>query len=162
MMIRIFILGSFLLISCYSFKGTSIPPEVQTFSIDPVIDQSYNAPATYPIDFSEALLTKIRKESRLTLNNQNPDIIFRCRITQFNVASQAPVANITSAINRLTVSIEVEYVSKKDEKQSWKSGFTRFQDFDAAVNFSTIQQKLTTDINLLLTDDIFNRAFTNW
>ena len=65
----------FSLISCYSFKGISIPPEVSTFAIDPVIDQSFNAPATYPIDFSEAMITKIRKESRLSLNNQNPDVI---------------------------------------------------------------------------------------
>jgi hypothetical protein len=152
----------FLLISCYSFKGISIPSDVNTYSIEPVIDQSYNAPATYPVDFSEAMITKIRKESRLVLNNQNPDIVFRCFVTQFVVNSQAPQPGVTSAINRLNVTIDVEYINKKDEKQNWKSSFNRFQDFDAKENFSTVQQKLITDINLILVDDIFNKAFTNW
>lgn len=163
-MIRIFILVSsiFCLISCYSFKGISIPPEVNSYSIDPVIDQSFNAPATYPVDFSEALITKIRKESRLLLNNQSADVIFKCKVIQFLVNSQAPQPGVSSAINRLNVTIEVEYISKKDEKQNWKSSFSRYQDFDAKQNFSEVQQKLIGDINLLLVEDIFNKAFTNW
>ncbi len=152
----------FCFIACYSFKGTSIPSEVHFFRIDPVIDQSYNAPATYPVEFSEAMITKIRKESRLILNNTNPDIIFKCKITQFNVSSQAPQPGVESAINRLNVTIEVEYVNVLDEKQNWKSTFLRFQDFDKNVNFADVQQKLIEDINLILVDDIFQKAFTNW
>lgn len=163
-MIRAAIIISYTLclVSCYSFKGISIPSEVNTFAMDPVVDQSYNAPATYPVVFSEAMITKIRKESKLTLNNQNPDVIFKCKVTQFLVNSQAPQPGVQSAINRLNVTIEVEYVSKIDEKQNWKSAFSRYQDFDAKENFSSVQQKLISDINLILVDDIFNKAFTNW
>ncbi len=150
------------LFSCYSFKGISIPAEVNSFSIDPVIDQSFNAPATYPVEFSESMINKIRKESRLILNNTNPDIIFKCTIKQFEVSSQAPQPGIFSAINRLSVIIEVSYEYKADEKQNWKQSFSRFQDFDAKENFSSMQQKLIEDINILLTDDIFKKAFTNW
>ena len=156
------VMSMFCLTACYSFKGISIAPEVNTFSIDQVLDQSYNAPATYAIDFSEALTNKIRKESRLILNNQNPDIVFKCKVTAFGVASQAHVPGVSSAINRLTVTIEVEFVNKQDEKLNWKSPFTRYQDFDAGKNFSTEQQRLTSDINGLLIEDIFNKAFTNW
>lgn len=150
------------LVSCYSFKGISIPAEAKTFGIDPVIDQSFNAPATYPVDFSEAMISKIRKESRLILDNQNPDILFKCKVTQFVVNSQAPQPGVVSAINRLNVTIEVEYINKIDEKQNWQSSFSRFQDFEADQDFSAVQQKLITDINILLVDDIFSKAFTNW
>lgn len=152
----------FCLTSCYSFKGISIPAEVNTFGVDPVIDQSFNAPATYPVDFSEAIIAKIRKESRLVLNNQNPDILFKCKVMQFYVNSQAPQPGVVSAINRLNVTIEVEYISKKDEKQNWKNSFSRYQDFDAKQNFSEVQKKLIGDINLILVDDIFSKSFTNW
>lgn len=148
--------------ACYSFKGISIPPEANTFSIDQVIDQSFNAPATYPVEFSESMISKIRKESRLTLNNTNPDIVFKCTVKQFDITSQAPQPGIFSAINRLNVLIEVQFENKHDEKQNWKQTFSRFQDFDAKENFSNMQQKLITDINLLLVDDIFKKAFTNW
>ncbi len=150
------------LISCYSFKGISIAPEIKSFQISPVEDLFFKAPAGYPVEFSEALLSKIRKESRLVLDNRNPDLVFQCRITQFEVNSQAPQPGILSAINRCTITIEVEMSNKKDEKQNWKSSFTRFQDFDAKENFSNIQQEITSEINKLLVDDIFNRSFTNW
>jgi hypothetical protein len=150
------------LLACYSFKGISIPPEVNTFSVDHVVDQSFNAPATYPVDFSESLISKVRKESRLILNNTNPDIIFKCVIKQFDVSSQAPQPGILSAINRLNVLVEVSYESTLDEKQNWKQSFSRFQDFDANENFSSMQQKLISEINVLLVDDIFKKAFTNW
>ncbi|MBK6861754.1 MAG: hypothetical protein IPK91_15060 [Saprospiraceae bacterium] len=148
--------------SCYSFKGISIPAEVNTFKLEQVIDQTYQAPATYPLDFYETLLSKIRKDSRLTLNDREPDIKFICKITQFNVSSQAAQANASSAINRLNVTVEVEMINAKDAKLNWKTGFARYQDFDANANFSTIQQQLTKEINNLLVDDIFNKAFTNW
>ncbi|MBK8956189.1 MAG: hypothetical protein IPM34_11635 [Saprospiraceae bacterium] len=152
----------FLLTSCYSFKGISIDPDVFSFKIEPVEDVFYSSPASYPVEFSEALTQKIRKDSRLTLNNSNPDLIFRCKITKFDVSSQAPQPGIFSAINRCTISLEVEMQNTKNEKQNWKSGFSRYQDFDANVNFSSIQQQITSDINLLLVEDIFNKAFTNW
>ncbi len=151
-----------LFLCCYSFKGISIAPEIKSFRINPVEDLFYKAPASYPVEFSEALLNKIRKDSRLVLENQNPDLLFQCRITQFEVNSQAPQPGILSAINRCTITIEVEMSNKKDEKQNWKSSFTRFQDFDAKENFSNIQQQITSEINKLLVEDIFNRAFTNW
>lgn len=151
-----------LLLSCYSFKGISIAPDISSFSIESVEDVFYNSPASYPVEFSEALSNKIRKDSRLTLNNTKPDLVFRCRITRFDVSSQAPQPGIFSAINRCTINIEVEMENVKDEKQNWKFSFSRYQDFDANVNFSNIQQQITSDINQLLVEDIFNKAFTNW
>ena len=150
------------LCGCYSFKGISIPAEVNTFNLEQVVDQSYQAPATYPLDFYESLLSKIRKDSRLTLNTRDPDIRFICKITQFAISSQAAQANASSAINRLSVALEVEMINAKESKLNWKTGFTRYQDFDANVNFNNIQQQLTKEINNLLVEDIFNKAFTNW
>lgn len=148
--------------ACYSFKGISIPQEIRSFAIDPVEDPYYKAPATYPVDLSETLLNKIRRDTRLVLNSGQPDLVFRCRITQFEVSSQAPQPGIVSAINRCTVGVEVEMVNLRDEKQNWKANFTRYQDFDAATNFSDVEQQLTAEINRLIAEDIYNRAFTNW
>ena len=92
---------------CYSFKGTSIDPEIQFFNVEPIKDISASAPGYYPNDFAEALNNKIRRESRLVFNAANPDIVFKIKITQYSVSSQAPIAGSFTSINRLTVTLEV-------------------------------------------------------
>lgn len=156
----IIILLSF--ICCYSFKGISIDPEIKTFTVSEVSDPGFLSPGSYPVDFLEALNDKIRKDSRLILNSTNPDLEFICKISRFEVNSQAPQPGIESAINRCTIEIEVELTNHKDEKQNWKSKFSHYQDFDSNVNFSDIQEQLTTEINKLLVEDIFNKSFSNW
>lgn len=151
-----------LISACYSFKGISIAPEISSFKLEQVEDVYNKAPAGYPIDFYEALNAKIRKDSRLVFNSSNPDIVFQCKITQFEVSSQAPRQDITSYINRCSVVIEVEFTNKQNEKENWKTNFSRYVDFDANVNFSSIQQQITQELSTLLVDDIFNKAFTNW
>ena len=145
-----------------SFKGISIDPEIKYFSIENIEDQSGSAPANYPVDFELALSNKIRRESRLVLNKKNPDLKFKCNVTQYNVASTAPVEGRANAINRLTVTLNVECLNVLNEKNNWTKSFSRYEDFDANQSLSEVQSKLLEKINKLLLDDIFNAAFSNW
>ncbi len=148
--------------SCYSFKGISIDPDIHSFSIPNIEDQSSNAPATYAVDFSVALTNKIRRETRLIQNNTKPDLKFICKITQFNVVAIAPIEGRTNALNRLTIAVEVDCINTVNEKNSWKASFSRFEDFDAQKNLSEVQSVLLENVNKLLLEDIFNKAFSNW
>ncbi|MCC7028421.1 MAG: hypothetical protein LKG19_04245 [Saprospiraceae bacterium] len=148
--------------SCYSFRGISIDPTINTFSIEPIVDHTFAAPVNYPLDFADELNSKIRKESRLISDSKNPDLIFKLGIREFAVSPQAPIAGSFAALNRLNVTIEVESVNTKFEKQNWNQRFSYYEDFDAATNFNSVQDELLKKINKKLLDDIFNRAFTNW
>ncbi len=147
---------------CYSFRGTSIDPDINFFNVSPVTDLSSSAPAGYSNDFQEALSNKIRRESRLLLRPTDPDLIFDVQITQFNITPQAPVAGSFAAVNRLTVAVKVKMTNKKNEKQNFEASFSRFEDFDASLDFSSEQTRLLTSVNKLLLEDIFNKAFSNW
>ena len=77
--IKIIILGFSIFYSgCYGFKGISIPPDISTFQVEDFENSAPNAPAAIDQTFSEALKSKIRNESRLRLESNNPDIS-RCR-----------------------------------------------------------------------------------
>ncbi len=148
--------------SCYSFKGISIAPEVKTYSLLAPEDRSNGAPATYPVEFNESLNLKIRRETRLVLNNDDPDITFKCVVVQYEVTPQAPRGDGRANLNRLSVGIDVTFTNSKNEKENWSQRFTRFEDFAADANFNVIQGDLLRAINDLLTQDIFNKAFGNW
>ena len=93
-----YILVIFLFCSCsVGFKRTSIPAEVKTFTVENVIDNSYNAPSTYPTDFQVALSNKIRRESKLKANDRDPDLTYKVSISNFAVSSQAPVSGAVSS-----------------------------------------------------------------
>jgi hypothetical protein len=148
--------------ACYSFKGISIPPTIDTFFVENFENRANNAPATIDQTFSEALRTKIRNESRLSLIDQNPDIVFQGTISSYRVTSEAPQEGNTIAFNKLTINVQVEYINKSDEDENWQRSFSFFQDFESNADFASIQDELIESIFDQITEDIFNAAFTNW
>lgn len=150
------------MVGCYSFKGISIPPDVNTFYVDLFEDQSQASIPTLPRDFTEQLKDKIRRETRLVYNDDEPDIEFRGAIVGFVVQAEAPKANQQIGFNKLTVTVRVEFINHKNEKANWKQQFSYDEFFDPAQNLLDVQDQLLATINKDLIDQIFNRAFTNW
>ncbi len=151
-----------ILTSCYSFKGTSIDPEVKYFAITKVEDVSSAAPANYAIDFGLSLSNKIRRESRLILDNKKPDVEFECKVVAYSISAVAPVAGQTNALNRLTINMEVIFRDLHNEKNNWQKQFSKFEDFRSDQSFTEVQSLVTNNINKLLLEDIFNASFSNW
>lgn len=149
---------------CYSFKGIAIPPDIRTFY---VVDFQFDAnvlsaPGDLNQRFAEALRTKIRNESRLIFNENEPDIEFSGRISSFNVQPEALQAGNTVALNRLSISINVEFKNNKDEKKNWTKAFSFFRTFDSTQDFLSLQDGLIREIFDQLTENVFNEAFTGW
>ena len=147
---------------CYSFRGISIPPDVKTYYV-PVFDvRAGNAPPTVGQDFSELLKDKIRNEARLLWNEENPDIEFTGAVSSFVVRPMAPQPGETVALNRLEISVAVNFINHKDEMKNWNSSFSFFSDFGTDQNLLDIQDGLIALIYEQIAEDIFNRAFTDW
>ena len=154
-----------LLSGCYSFKGISIPPEAKTFYVKDFVLRANNAPAQIDQLWSEALREKIRNESRLTYNEQSPDIEFEGSITSYKVVGTAPQAGNTVSLNKLTIGISVTYTNNagdggKDDE--WTQTFSFFKDFDATLDLNSVEEGFIEEIFDQLTENVFNKAFTNW
>jgi hypothetical protein len=147
---------------CYSFKGISIPADVSTYYIPVFEIRTENAPPTVGQQFSERLKDKVRNESRLQWNEDEPDIEFTGAITGFRVNPVAPQPGETIALNRLEINVNINFINNKDEKKNWKQTFSFFNDFPANVNLLDVQTELVENIYEQLVEDIFNKAFTDW
>ena len=88
---------------CYSFKGISIPPEVNTFYVRNFETLATNAPPTLGLDFGERLKDKVRSETRLKLLTDNADVEFTGKITDFRVVPVAPKPGEQVSLNRLEI-----------------------------------------------------------
>lgn len=147
---------------CYTFKNASIPKEAKYFQIDIFRNTAPLAPPTLAQDFTDALRNKIITESQLAFNADEPDYTFQGTVSGYTVTPESPQADGSAFLNRLTITVEVEFTNRKDESQSWKKRFSQFSNFDANRNLLDVQDELITEINRLLVDEIFNQAFANW
>lgn len=150
------------LVSCYSLKGYSIDPNVETFYVGNFKVVASNAPATIAQTFQEALKDKISRESRLLYSDEQPHLEFNGNIQSYSVAAVAPQPGEQTAFNRLTIVVSVDYLNHLNAKDKWTKTFSHFEDFSTTENLSAVEEELITIIFNQVLEDIFNQAFNNW
>lgn len=150
--------------SCYSFKGVSIPPEVNTFFVRQVrLNQSVHlAPADSPERFMEQFREKVRSQSKLKWDEANPDIEFDCEITGYRVSNEGNQQGNEVSLNKLTITVKVNYIDNKDEEKDWNKSFSFGIPFDPNEDLQEVQDGYIEDIFEQISENIFNDAFTNW
>lgn len=156
---------------CYSLKGISISPEIDTFYVEQFQNNVVNAPPDIAQIFGDDLKNRILRNTRLDYNEEEPDVEFSGSVTSFTVQSVAPQRNNSadgstpefgSSLNRLNISIEVDYINNFDEEDNWNRVFSFFEDFENTQVLADVQDQLIDNIFEQLTQQVFNASFTNW
>ncbi|PST84773.1 hypothetical protein C7T94_01210 [Pedobacter yulinensis] len=146
-----------------TFNGASIPPEMKSINVRFFENNAPLVVADLAQNFTEELKTRIRNQTRLTITQGDADAVFEGRITSYSIAPTAIGDNKqpTAGANRLSITVAVKYTNNLNEKLSFEESFTRFKDFPQS-GLATAPPQLNTDVNRMLTEDIFNRAFAQW
>lgn len=148
--------------SCYTFSGASLSPDLKTISVAYFQNRASIVQPTLSQTFTEKLKDKFLSQTNLTLTNGEADLTFEGYISGYNTQPIAIQGNETAAQNRLTISVFVKFVNTKDDKLSFETSFSRYYDYDSKLNLSSIESEAITEITRQLTDDIFNKAASNW
>lgn len=165
---KIFLLSSCFLIlasSCkvnYGFSGASVPEEAKTVAIQYFQNQATLANPTVSPLFTEALKDIFNSQTKLRIVDREGDLNFNGAITGYSTTPVAIQSNDQAALNRLTITVNVKYTNKFDEKKNFESTFSRFADYQSSLSLAAVEADLIKEINNQLTQDIFNRAFNNW
>ena len=150
----------------YSFRDVSIPDSIKTVKINFIENKApYVNPQLSP-RITDRLRQKIVSQTKLSqTNNDNADWDIRGHISNYSFSTSGITSTQTGgrdvATNRLTVTIHIILNDQKANKT---------QEYDVSRNFEfsgnqSIQQaeaSLGDEIVRGLTDDIFNRIFSNW
>ena len=149
--------------ACYRFTGISVDyTTTKTYYVPSFKNNADDAPAGLGNDMTFALTEKVRQESRLVYNDQNPDIEFVGTLVDYRITSEAPAQGERTAVNRLTIVVAVEYINHVEESKGWKSNFSFFYDWPSNESFSSVEFEATQTIIDQINEDIFNKAFTDW
>lgn len=146
----------------YSFTGADIPEEAKSASVTMFVNNAPLASPNLPLKITESLKDLIQGQSRLFITSGTGDLQFSGTITGYDVRPVAVQANETAALNRLSITVQVSYINKFDDKKSFQQNFTRFADFDSSREITSVEDQLMDEINKQLVQDIFDRAFSAW
>jgi hypothetical protein len=154
--------GLFLLAGCgiYSHSGASVSGN--TFSVSYIPNQASIVMPTLSQVLTEKLKTKFINETTLKLTEREADNEFSGRILSYTTAPVGVQGNDQNAVNRLTITVEITFVNKLDEKKNFSQQFTQFVNYPAEQNFAAVETDLVRQVTDILAQDIFNKAFINW
>jgi hypothetical protein len=146
----------------YTFKDVSIPPEVKTVSVQYIENRArYINPQLSP-QLTDRLRQKITGQTRLTIiNGDDAHYDIGGYITDFSVNTSGISGNQASS-NNLNVTVHIIYKNRLDEKKNFETDITRNFPFSASISFTDAQNRLMDDILKNVSDDIFNKVFSNW
>ncbi|MFN0274213.1 MAG: LptE family protein [Chitinophagales bacterium] len=145
-----------------SLSGTSIPPEIKSVTINYFPNQSAFVATTLSQTFTQTLIDKFNRESSLAIKDKGGDWEFSGAITEYRTSPIAPTGNETTALNRLTIGVKVEFKDKIDDTRSWTQSFSRFSDYESTQVLSQVESDLIEEISEQLADDIFLKVAGNW
>lgn len=146
----------------YTFKDVSIPPEVKTVSVKYIENRArYINPQLSP-QLTDRLRQKITGQTRLTIvNSDDADYDISGYITDFSVNTSG-ISGKEASSNNLNITVHVIFKNRLDEKANFETDITRNFPFSATLSFTDAQNRLMDDILKNVSDDIFNKVFSNW
>jgi len=152
------------LTSCHIYKFTeagSIPDSIKTVQIHYIDNKAqYINPQLSP-KLTDKLRQKVISQTRLSqVNNDNGDWDITGFVTDYRFSTSA-ISGQQVATNRLTVSVHIIVDDRKaDERKEYD--VSRSFEFKGTQSFQQAEASLMDEILRTITDEIFNKLFSNW
>ncbi len=145
----------------YKFNEATVPDSIRTVKVNYIENRArYINPQLSP-RLTDKLRQKIVGQTRLTqTNNDNVDWEITGIITDYSFSTSA-ISGQQVANNRLTVSVHITLNDHKADKTS-DYDVSRSFEFKGNQSFQQAENALGDEMIRTLTDEIFNRLFSNW
>ncbi|CAN5209462.1 hypothetical protein BH09BAC2_BH09BAC2_09190 [soil metagenome] len=147
----------------YSTRDASpIPAEVKSFRVNYIENRArYVNPQLAP-QLTEKLKQKVIGQTRLRqTNSDDAHYDISGYISEYNVTTSG-IANQNASTNRLNISFHLAFKNTLDQSKDQETDISRSYDFDAQLSLQQAEARLFNDIIRNLTEEIFNKIFSNW
>lgn len=145
----------------YTFQDVSIPPDVKTIKVNYIENRArYINPRLSP-QLTTRLQEKIIQQTKLTqVDDNNADWIISGFVSAYDITTSG-ISDRQTSTNRLNVSVNI---TKLDQVTNKKQDITvtKAFDFRSSASIQEAENELGDDLVKGVTDEIFNRIFSDW
>ncbi|MBO9657550.1 MAG: LptE family protein [Chitinophagaceae bacterium] len=145
----------------YKFNDINVPDSVKTIRIAPFENRATYVNPQLAQSLADRLRQKIVSQTRLRqTNNTNADWEISATITSY-AFSTSGISQGREATNRLTVGVHIVRIATKSG-DSKEYDVSRNFEFNASLSIQQAENQLRDEMIRGVTDDIFNRLFSDW
>jgi len=153
----------------YSFKDVSIPSQVKSIHIGYIENRARLINPQLAPQLNDKLRQKINQQASRLAQIQDPgaDYDVSGTITDYNYTTSG-ISQQQVATNRLNVTVHIIFKNHLDPTgktvapDDFEADVTRNFDFSGNTSITDAEQQLLPTIVTNMTDEIFNKLFSNW
>ncbi len=152
----------------YTFSGASIDPKAHTIQVDNFDNKAQFVNPSLAPQLLQAVEKKIVSQTRLSqVTTGNADYEVGGYISSYGVSTSG-ISNQQASSSRLVATFHLIFHNHLDPTgktvapADFEDDVTSAVDFSAQQSFSAVEQQLLTQIVTNMSNDIFNRLFSNW
>lgn len=160
--VALVILFSFSGCSVYNFTGTG-KIDAKTFQVNYFQNNAALVEPGIERTFTLELQEILQNQTNLNLTNSGGDLIYEGEITDYRITPMTATADQLAAQNRLSITVNVRFISKKNPDDDFEKPFSFYYDFPG--NQQLVGARLTEALDVIyerITQDIFNASLAKW
>ena len=146
----------------YSFTGASIPPGAKSIGISPFPNYASTVNPQLSQTLTDQLMQMFSSQTPLAVTTDEGDLQISGQITGYDTRASALSSSDEVSMNRLTITIRVKFVNTLNPDADFEQQFSRYRDYAASQDFSSVESGLVSEIVTELCEDIFNKSVVNW
>ncbi len=145
----------------YTLRDISIPPEIKTIKINFIENRAtYVNPQLSP-RLTDRLQQKVVQQTKLNrTNEEDADWVVSGYVSEYRVTTSG-ISQQQASTNRLSVGVKLTLKDNVNNKTT-NYDVNRAFEFPATQSLQQAEQALAEDIIRGLSEEIFNRLFSNW
>ncbi|ESU29367.1 hypothetical protein FLJC2902T_07640 [Flavobacterium limnosediminis JC2902] len=148
--------------SVYNFTGTG-KIDAKTFQVNYFQNNAALVEPGIERTFTIELQELIQNQTNLSLTNSGGDLVYEGEIREYRITPMTATADQQAAQNRLSITVNVRFVNKKNSDDDFEKPFSFYYDFPA--NEQLVGSRLTEALDEIferITQDIFNASLAKW
>lgn len=161
------ILALFCILACgcivkYSFSGASIPADAKTFSVAYFPNNAQMVTPTLSQEFTDALIERMERQTRLVQVNEGGDLSFEGEITRYETRPSSVSGDEYATQNRLTITVRVQFTNALEPQNNFNQSFSGYSDYPTSTPLQDAEGTMIPEIVEDLVNQIFNAAVAKW